>query len=63
MTIARLCMPADAHTAAGWDVKAAQERVRLDLCLESFCYRMQGLSTFGKENGKASRLLVRHAHY
>jgi hypothetical protein len=46
MTVARLCMPNDAHTAAGWDVKAAQDRVRLDLCLESLCYRMQQLSTY-----------------
>lgn len=48
MTIARLCMPSDAHIAAGWDYKAAQDRTRLDLCLESICYRMQSLSTFDK---------------
>lgn len=48
MTVARLCMPTDAHIAAGWDFKAAQERVRLDLCLESICYRMQTLSTYDK---------------
>jgi hypothetical protein len=46
MTVARLCMPTEAHTAAGWDVKAAQDRVRLDLCLENLCYRMQSLSTY-----------------
>lgn len=50
MTMARLCIPADAHVAAGWDVKAAQDRVRLDLCLESFCYRMQSLTTYDKIN-------------
>jgi hypothetical protein len=48
MTVARLCMPINAHENAGWDVKAAQERVRLDLCLESLCYRMQQLSTYDK---------------
>lgn len=48
MTIARLCMPSEAHTITGWDVRAAQERVRLELCLESFCYRLQSLSTFDK---------------
>ncbi|KAJ4374900.1 hypothetical protein N0V83_001978 [Neocucurbitaria cava] len=48
MTVAKLCMPTDAHIAIGWDFKAAQERVRLDLCLESLCYRMQSLSTYDK---------------
>ncbi|KAH8727739.1 major facilitator superfamily domain-containing protein [Phaeosphaeriaceae sp. PMI808] len=48
MTVCRLCMPTAAHTATGWDVKAAQDRVRLDLCLESLCYRMQQLSTYDK---------------
>jgi len=47
MTVAKLCMPNDAH-AAGWEIKAAQDRVRLDLCLESLCYRMQQLSTYDK---------------
>ncbi|KAF2732603.1 hypothetical protein EJ04DRAFT_440740 [Polyplosphaeria fusca] len=46
ITVARLCMPNENHDAVNWDVKAAQERVRLDLYLESLCYRMQGLSTF-----------------
>ncbi|KAF1838223.1 hypothetical protein BDW02DRAFT_565259 [Decorospora gaudefroyi] len=48
MTVAKLCMPSDAHSAAGWDVQPAQERVRLDLCLEALCYRMQALSTYDK---------------
>lgn len=48
MTVARLCIPTQAHAAVGWDVKAAQERVRLDLCLESLCYRMQQLTTYDK---------------
>ncbi|KAL1604830.1 hypothetical protein SLS60_004370 [Paraconiothyrium brasiliense] len=46
MTLARLCIPSDTHTAAQWDVKAAHERGRLDLYLESLCYRMKGLSTY-----------------
>ncbi|KAF2853711.1 hypothetical protein T440DRAFT_465479 [Plenodomus tracheiphilus IPT5] len=50
MTIAKLCMPTDAHVAAGWDFKAAQDRTRLDLCLESICYRMQSLSTYDRRS-------------
>ncbi|KAF2439044.1 hypothetical protein P171DRAFT_458217 [Karstenula rhodostoma CBS 690.94] len=46
ITLARLCIPSDAHAAAQWDVKAAHERGRLDLYLESLCYRMKGLSTY-----------------
>ena len=48
ITVSRLCIPSEAHAAAQWDVKAAQDRVRLDLYLESLCYRMQGLSTYDK---------------
>jgi hypothetical protein len=48
MTVARLCIPTDTHLATGWDVKTAQDRVRLDLCIESLCYRMQQLSTYDK---------------
>ncbi|USP75075.1 hypothetical protein yc1106_02349 [Curvularia clavata] len=46
ITIAKLCMPNADHVACGWDAQAAQERVRLELCLESLCYRMQTLSTY-----------------
>jgi hypothetical protein len=46
MTVSRLCIPSKDHAAIGWDTQAAQDRVRLDLCLESLCYRMQSLSTF-----------------
>lgn len=46
ITLARLCIPSDAHAAIQWDVKAAHERARLDLYLESLCYRMKGLSTY-----------------
>lgn len=48
MTLAKLCIPSDAHRAAQWDVKAAHERGRLDLYLESLCYRMKSLSTYKK---------------
>lgn len=48
MTVARLCMPSDSHAATGWDVKAAQDRTRLDLYLEALCYRIQSLSTYDK---------------
>ena len=48
MTLAKLCIPSDAHCAAQWDVKAAHERGRLDLYLESLCYRMNSLSTYKK---------------
>lgn len=46
MTIARLCMPTGDHLACGWDAQSAGERVRLELCLESLCFRMQTLSTY-----------------
>lgn len=46
ITLARLCIPSDAHTTAQWDAKAAHERGRLDLYLESLCYRMKALSTY-----------------
>lgn len=49
ITMSRLCIPSEFHTAAQWDAKTAQDRVRLDLYLESLCYRMQGLSTFDKD--------------
>ncbi len=53
MTMAKICMPSDAHTATGWDVKVAQHRVRLENSLECICYRMQSLSTYGQiYNGK-----------
>ncbi|KAL1794338.1 hypothetical protein ACET3X_007759 [Alternaria dauci] len=49
MTVTRLCIPTKEHVAIGWDTQAAQDRVRLDLCLESICYRMQTLSAFDKK--------------
>jgi hypothetical protein len=46
ITLSKLCIPSDNLSKAQWDVKAAQDRVRLDLYLESLCYRMQSLTTF-----------------
>ena len=48
MTVAKLCIPTDAHAAVGWDIKAAQDLVRLEICLEALCYRFQNQSTFDK---------------
>lgn len=48
MTVAKICMPNNANIAVGWDYKTAQERIRLDLCLEAICYRMQQLSTYDR---------------
>ena len=48
MTVARLCIPSEQHATIGWDTQAAQDRVRLDLCLESICYRMSTLTAFDK---------------
>ncbi|KAF2019808.1 hypothetical protein BU24DRAFT_342753 [Aaosphaeria arxii CBS 175.79] len=46
ITASRLCIPNDANRAAQWDVKAAQDRLRLDLYLESLSHRMQLLTTY-----------------
>jgi hypothetical protein len=48
MTVAKLCIPTNAYAAAGWDVKAAHEIVRLDMCIESLCYRFQNQTTYDK---------------
>jgi hypothetical protein len=49
MTVAKMCMPNNINIGPGWDYKTAQDRVRLDLCLEALCYRMQQLSTYEKQ--------------
>ena len=51
ITLARLCMPNDSLAEAQWDVKMAHDRARLDLYLDSLCYRMQGLTTYNKIDG------------
>ena len=51
ITLARLCMPNASLAEAQWDVKMAHERGRLDLYLDSLCYRMQGLSTYNRLDG------------
>ena len=42
----RLCVPSSNYTDIDWDYRTAQEQVRVDLYLESLCYRMQSLTTF-----------------
>ena len=44
--ICKLCVPSNNYTDIHWDFDTAQERVRVDLYLESLCYRMQSLTTF-----------------
>lgn len=47
IVISRLSLPNGDHLS-GWNIKVAQERVRIDLYLESLCYRMQSLTTFNR---------------
>ena len=44
--ICKLCDPSNNQTGIHWDYHTAQERVRVDLYLESLCYRMHSLTTF-----------------
>lgn len=44
--ICKLCVPSNNYTDIHWDYRSAQERVRVDLYLESLCYRMHSLTTF-----------------
>lgn len=48
MSVAKICIPTNAHAVAGWDVKAAQDLVRLETCLEALCYRFQNQTTYDK---------------
>lgn len=48
MTVVKLCIPTDAHALVGWDIKAAQNLVRLEICLEALCYRFKIRSTYDK---------------
>lgn len=48
MTCAKLCIPSHAHTAVGWDIKAAQDLIRLDILLEALCYRFQNHTVYDK---------------
>ncbi|KAF2848072.1 hypothetical protein T440DRAFT_429272 [Plenodomus tracheiphilus IPT5] len=47
IVISKLSLPNTDHIP-GWNIKIAQERVRIDLYLESLCYRMQSLTTFNR---------------
>ena len=44
--ICKLCVPSNNYADIHWDYHTAQERVRVDLYLESLCYRMHSLTTF-----------------
>jgi len=44
--ISKLSFPSPEHTATHWDIRLAQDRVRLDLYLEALCYRMQSITTY-----------------
>lgn len=43
--VSKLSFPSPQHTASQWDTQKAQDRVRLDLYLESLCYRMQSITS------------------
>lgn len=51
MTICKLSFLSKSHFPQ-WDVKVVRDRVRLELYLESFCYRMQTLRTFKSPDQK-----------
>lgn len=58
LSLARLCTPDNQYSKMNlWDVKTAQDRVRLDLYLESLCYRMQNLSPLGSWDGRRETML------
>ncbi|MCJ1389439.1 hypothetical protein MMC18_002296 [Xylographa bjoerkii] len=44
--ISRLSFPHPTHAALHWDPRLAHDRLRLDLYLESLCYRMQAITTY-----------------
>ena len=46
LMISTLSFPSAIYSNTTWDVLIAQERVRLELYIESLCYRMQSLTTY-----------------
>ncbi|MCJ1380007.1 hypothetical protein MMC17_003110 [Xylographa soralifera] len=44
--ISKLSFPHPTHSASHWDPRLAHDRLRLDLYLESLCYRMQATTTY-----------------
>jgi hypothetical protein len=48
LIISKLASSNDSRVAAHWNIRTAQERVRLDLYLESLCYRMQSITTYSR---------------
>ena len=56
--ICKLCIPSNHYTEIPWDHRMAQERVRVDLYLESLCYRMQSLTTFDKTSQRLGDIWI-----
>ena len=56
--ICKLCIPSNHYTEIHWDHRMAQERVRVDLYLESLCYRMQSLTTFDKTSQRLGDIWI-----
>ncbi|KAI9858208.1 MAG: hypothetical protein M1813_007857 [Trichoglossum hirsutum] len=48
LIISKLASSNGSRVAAHWNIRTAQERVRLDLYLESLCYRMQSITTYNR---------------
>ncbi|MCJ1284003.1 hypothetical protein MMC26_003334 [Xylographa opegraphella] len=44
--VSKLSFPHPTHSASHWDPRLAHDRLRLDLYLESLCYRMQAITTY-----------------
>lgn len=44
--LSKLSFPSDNYADSHWDIRTAQELVRLDLYLEALCYRMSSITTF-----------------
>ena len=56
--ICKLCIPSNHYSETHWDHRMAQERVRVDLYLESLCYQMQSLTTFDKTSQRLGDIWI-----
>ena len=56
--ICKLCIPSNHYTDIHWDHRMAQERVRVDLYLESLCYRVQSLTMFDKRSQRLGDIWI-----
>ena len=56
--ICKLCIPSNHYTEIHWDHRMAQERVRVDLYLESLCYRVQSLTMFDKRSQRLGDIWI-----